>query len=548
MPQRSRPRANFMTRLGLVLMLSGVAAVPVSPVAAADQGRLDHPSVQPAQGTTLTHFTFTVRYRDGAGIPADVRVGVGGTWRPMTPTSTAWGSGVVFTLTTMLPAGTFPTTFEARNAGGVLDTAPGSEVVVTQAVAPTPTPTPTPPPAPTPTPRPTATLGPTPTPFPTPTPTSTPVPTRSPSPTSYAPGPSTAPTPHPTSTTDPRATPWPSDATSTPTPTPASSGSPTPSRDPGSGPVTTASATPSAGGAGTPPGGSAGGPSGSAQPSSGVPSGEPEPSSPPGGGAGGSALPAGPTTAAPPSPGSTGTGGADGYHPLAGLAELGAWGGSKLDLSLSQAFVVSTGAATMAMAFMFFGKRRRDGEPTAPDEVLAAEAATAPTDPADATLATPPPPVDPDLLMPRWRRPSLLQARKSDPIRDAVPLVPLSFSDGIAAPAEGAERRLIRYHVVELLDAPDELRSRAVGSLTHGDEVQLLKRSGAYWRVLCPDGQEGWIHKMTLGETVGEAPAPSAVETWSIPPELLARLDPPRPPEPEPALFSAFVAARRADA
>jgi hypothetical protein len=100
-----------------------------------------------------------------------------------------------------------------------------------------------------------------------------------------------------------------------------------------------------------------------------------------------------------------------------------------------------------------------------------------------------------------------------------VPLVPLSFSDGIAPRAEGAERRLIRYHVVELLDAPDELRSRAVGSLTHG-----------------------------AGETVGEAPAPSAVETWSIPPELLARLDPPRAPEPEPALFTAFVAARRADA
>ena len=238
----------------------------------------------------------------------------------------------------------------------------------------------------------------------------------------------------------------------------------------------------------------------------------------------------------------------DGDHPLGGLAALGGWGGSKRNLSLSQAFVVSTGAATMAMAFMFFGKRRRDGEPTAPDEVLAAEAATASTDPADATLATPPPPVDPDLLMPRWRRPSLLQARKADPIRDAVALVPLSFSDGIAPPAEGAERRLIRYHVVELLDAPDELRSHAVGSLTHGDEVQLLERSGAYRRVLCPDGQEGWIHKMTLGEAVGEAPAPSAVETWSIPPELLARLDPPRAAEPEPALFSAFVAARRADA
>ena len=37
--------------------------------------------------------------------------------------------------------------------------------------------------------------------------------------------------------------------------------------------------------------------------------------------------------------------------------------------------VVTTGGVTMLMAFMVFGKKRRDGEPTAADDVLAASAA-----------------------------------------------------------------------------------------------------------------------------------------------------------------------------
>jgi hypothetical protein len=45
-----------------------------------------------------------------------------------------------------------------------------------------------------------------------------------------------------------------------------------------------------------------------------------------------------------------------------------------------------------------------------------------------------------------------------------------------------------------------------------------------YWLVLCPDGREGWIHKMTLGDLVGGAPVqspptatmPIAAETWTM--------------------------------
>ena len=43
----------------------------------------------------------------------------------------------------------------------------------------------------------------------------------------------------------------------------------------------------------------------------------------------------------------------------------------------------------------------------------------------------------------------------------------------------GYERRVIRYRVVRLLDAPDELRSVEIGQLDQGDEVQLLEKSGA---------------------------------------------------------------------
>jgi hypothetical protein len=115
--------------------------------------------------------------------------------------------------------------------------------------------------------------------------------------------------------------------------------------------------------------------------------------------------------------------------------------------------------------------------------------------------------------MPRWRRPSLIQARKADPSRMVGSTATMSFEHGSVAAVEGRERRVIRYRVVRLLDAPDELRSVDIGQLDQGDEVQLLERSGAYWLVLCPDGRQGWLHKMTLGEVVSDDPPSSA--SWS---------------------------------
>ncbi len=175
--------------------------------------------------------------------------------------------------------------------------------------------------------------------------------------------------------------------------------------------------------------------------------------------------------------------------------------------------VTTTGGVAMAMAFLVFGKRRRDGRPTDSDMALAAAAATglhavpaadlAPTaipEPGDAPSRP-----EGELAMPRWRRPSLLEARKADPARIAAPEVPrLTFGGG----ATGAsEVRQIRYRVVRLLDAPDELVASEVGALDQGDEVRLLERSGVYWLVEAPDGQRGWLHRMVLAE-VDEIPSP----------------------------------------
>jgi hypothetical protein len=200
--------------------------------------------------------------------------------------------------------------------------------------------------------------------------------------------------------------------------------------------------------------------------------------------------------------------------------------------------VVTTGGVTMLMAFLAFGKRRRDEEPTASDDVLeraagrgfgipgysglvpAAAPAAFAAPAATASPAAVPLPYDSEAHLPRWRRPSLMEARKADPLRGTDSLrytstgVRLSFDAEAQVAVTGMERRLIRYRLVSLLDAPDEVRGREIGSLDEGDEVVLLEKRGTYWRVLCPDGREGWLHKMTLGDVVIEA-GPATANSWT---------------------------------
>jgi hypothetical protein len=144
-------------------------------------------------------------------------------------------------------------------------------------------------------------------------------------------------------------------------------------------------------------------------------------------------------------------------------------------------------------AFVFLGKRRRNDDES-DDGLLAAAAASGLETDAASGLE-----VD-ESLLPRWRRPSLQQVRRTDPLRAAAETPHLSFESAGVRPLADYETRHIGYRLVRLLDSPDELRSTEIGVLDQGDEVQLLERYGAYWLVLCPDGRQGWVHRMTLAD------------------------------------------------
>jgi len=222
---------------------------------------------------------------------------------------------------------------------------------------------------------------------------------------------------------------------------------------------------------------------------------------------------------------------------LAGaVAQVGLGRPTLLPLGLAMTFATTSTIVGATYAFSLFGKRRRDGDQPYPDDVLAGHAASGlavatlglavEPGPAAGVVAAPPgpSPLDHELDMPRWRRPSLLEARKADPIRDAIVAPRLSFDHGLVGPLDGRERRLIRYSLVRLLDRPDELQGSEIAFLDQGDEVQLLEKRGVYWLVLCPDGRQGWLHKMTLGDVIGEpakvdsptATMPIDAETWTM--------------------------------
>ena len=385
------------------------------------------------------------------------------------------------------------------SASAAVGIAPGqaTPVPANVTISPTPTPTLSHKPKPTPVPEPTATPRPTPvpTPAPTPKPTSVATPTPFPKPT-LAP----TPTPTPTSARTPSATP-----TAEPAPTPLAfdlraTASPAP---------TDSSITAVVGG--TTDGQGPGGP--------------PE------------------TIARDPDPVRRSD---DRGYVASVLAILGFHGPSFPGFSLAPTLLTTTGAVAAAMAFGLFGRRRRDGEAPDSDGVLAAAAATGvaigspdlrsmpqsrPLTADDrhalalaASAAADTETEDTEAQMPRWRRPSLLQARKADPIRDTAPVARLSFDHGLVGPLDGRERRVIRYRVVRLLDGPDELRALEIGYLDQGDEVQLIEKYGAYWLVLCPDGRQGWLHKMTLGGMIDgrsepdipTATMPIVAETWTL--------------------------------
>jgi hypothetical protein len=145
----------------------------------------------------------------------------------------------------------------------------------------------------------------------------------------------------------------------------------------------------------------------------------------------------------------------------------------------------------VGLLLLLAARRRRDEDEAAPALVLAPAGAGA------AVAAALPPGVLPEeAAMPRWRRPSLRAARHADAGHELEPTHELTFQE---AAAPGIERRRIRYRLVRISDAPDEVRSTELGRLDQGDEVELLEEHAAFWLVRAPDGTEGWVHRMTLG-------------------------------------------------
>ena len=151
------------------------------------------------------------------------------------------------------------------------------------------------------------------------------------------------------------------------------------------------------------------------------------------------------------------------WSPMGSVASaLGLGGWRPLPpLQFVPTLVTTTTFAAGMMGMSIFAKRRRE-EDELDDDVLAAHAASglgmdeSVAVAVAAAIAAVPEIPDVEAGMPRWRRPSLLQARKADPIRDAVEASRLTFDNGLIGPIEGRERHLIKYDIVTLLDAPDE--------------------------------------------------------------------------------------------
>jgi hypothetical protein len=176
--------------------------------------------------------------------------------------------------------------------------------------------------------------------------------------------------------------------------------------------------------------------------------------------------------------------------------------------------IVLAGVAGIAMHM-----RRSDHKMSAHDEIAAmmaepkreaAPPAVSPTQATSVEAMAPQStqPIDPEANMPRWRRPSLLEARYSDPTRQApVYRQPMSFSDD---EARRLDVRVVRYAVVPMLDRPDEVLGHRVCDLEHGDQVQVISASGTFVEVKSAKGDHGWVHRTTISQSAPAAHAPTS--------------------------------------
>ena len=95
----------------------------------------------------------------------------------------------------------------------------------------------------------------------------------------------------------------------------------------------------------------------------------------------------------------------------------------------------------------------------------------------------------------RWLRPTLREQRQSSDRGMAAVHEPARFG---ASPKAGVERRTIGYRLVRVSDGPDDIRSKEVGRLDRGDEVEVIAEHENFLRVRSPSGLEGWVPRVVI--------------------------------------------------
>lgn len=65
-------------------------------------------------------------------------------------------------------------------------------------------------------------------------------------------------------------------------------------------------------------------------------------------------------------------------------------------------------------------------------------------------------------------------------------------------PAKGVKRYTVAYRHVRISETTDEVRSRELGRLDRGDEVELIDSFEGALQVRTPDGVVGWIPRQTI--------------------------------------------------
>jgi hypothetical protein len=101
--------------------------------------------------------------------------------------------------------------------------------------------------------------------------------------------------------------------------------------------------------------------------------------------------------------------------------------------------------------------------------------------------------------LPRWRRQSLAEARRSNPKVSAGLAPKMRYHEQAG---DGVERAEVRYDLVRMTDVPDEITGAVVGELQAGDEIEIIERRGVWLFVGTPFGAQGWIHRTTIGPSV----------------------------------------------